>query len=183
MTWHHKLQIVENFTFPLRQLSKFCSLFSPRWDLLFPKEITNLNSLENMTEDHCSAVDVLFGQTPSLQSPSTSQPMLEAEKSVVLLIQSGQPSIISLQGRSSLATVLPIAAHISQAFETADWGIPSWAAIFTCLMPLAENDCINAIRAFCQVRCSTHILNVYLLRFRINNSLYVSLFGFRCIII
>ena len=50
-----------NFTFRLRQPSVFRSpFFLYTLGPLFPKEITNLDSSENMTEDHCSVVQSFF---------------------------------------------------------------------------------------------------------------------------
>ena len=117
------------------------TLFFHTLRLLFLKEITNLDSSENLTEDHCffvlpaplqpllplfgieqrfyswhAAAESLFMQ-PSMYCldrcllPRRNQ-LLGAAKPI-LFSQSSQLAIISLRGTPFPATVLPIAAYIS----------------------------------------------------------------------
>ena len=144
---------------------------------LFPKEITNLDSSENMTEDHCSVVFLLS----SLCTTSVCRfcRCLPLSKGFTAGIRQRKPcscslpcavrsdastpvsfhipaSHLELQNRFFLANLANWRSSLSEVdlfrpqfcrllpifckhLETADWQIPSSAAISTCLMPLTES--------------------------------------------
>ena len=148
---------------------------------LFPKEITNLDSSENMTEDHCSVVQSFFFLLSAPLQPLLSLSAIEqrfyswytAAETLfmqpsmccsVRCLHSTTPvsfhipaSCLELQNRFFLANLANWQSSPSEVdlfqpqfcqllpifckhLETADWEIPSSAAISTCLMPLTESD-------------------------------------------
>ena len=161
----------------------FCSpFFLHTLGPLFPKEITNLDSSENMTEDHCSVVFLLssFFSLHHFSHFSRFCRCLPLRKVLQLVYGSGNPvhaafhvpvrsdastpvsfhipvSRLELQNRFFLANLANWWSSLSEVdlfrpqfcrllpifrkhLETADWEIPSSAAIPTCLMPLTESD-------------------------------------------
>ena len=155
----------------------FCSpFFLHTLGPLFPKEITNLDWLENMTEDHCSVIQSFF----SLHHFSHFCRCLPLSKGFTAGIRQQKPCSCSLQCAVQSDASTPVSFHIPAShlelqnrfflanlanwqsslfvvdlfrpqfcqllpifckhLETADWEIPSSAAISTCLMPLTESN-------------------------------------------
>ena len=167
-----------NFTFRLRQLSKFRSpSFIHTLGYLFLKSMTNLDSLKkhdrrsllsfNLSFLHhsrrfCHCLAFSKGFTAGSQLfhaallvPFGQIPPLQSPSAFRPVVWSNKT------GCSFPVTVSPIAARISQAFGDSRLGNSKLSCNFHLLNAVGRKRFYYCNLALCQIRCSTCIVNVF----------------------